>query len=274
MHEPRDEVLRLELIDEPAHQLRQSIDPERLGELADSIAAEGLHQPLGVRGPTAAGRYEIVWGHRRLLAMRLLQLESTRARVFPHDYDPLLAAVSENLNREQLNPMEEARAVARFVERGQPDSAIARLFRRSLQWVRERRELLALAPDLQAAIEGGVLPMSVARVLADVDHGDYRAELIREAQRTGASAATAEVWRAHYLSDRERIIVNRLAVADIAARREAWKLYVPCELCGEDTIYEETRSLRVCNPCVTELLRLVQEAATAAGAPRGPSAGS
>ena len=52
-------------ITEPPHQLRKTIDIERLGELADSMAAEGLHQPIGLRRIEENDTYEIVWGHRR-----------------------------------------------------------------------------------------------------------------------------------------------------------------------------------------------------------------
>ena len=82
--------LRCDLIDEPPHRLRGEIDPERLGALADSIAAEGLHQAVGVCGPRADGRYVVGFGHRRLLAHRLLGRPTVRARVYPEGTDLLL----------------------------------------------------------------------------------------------------------------------------------------------------------------------------------------
>lgn len=268
MYEAPTQRVPLTQIREPEHQLRASIAPEALGELADSMAAEGLHQPVGLRGPLEDARYEIIWGHRRFLAARLLTWPTIEAKLYPAEYDPLLAAVSENLQRSELTPIEEARAVARFVERGHPDSGIARLFRRSPGWVHERRALLELAPALQAAIHEGAVSMSVARVLADVDHAEYQADLLAEAKRTGATAATAEVWRAHYLADRERIVSNRLVVEEIRSRREQWKIYVACELCGEPKVYEETHSIRTCHTCADELARVIEQAA-AASAPAG-----
>jgi ParB family chromosome partitioning protein len=262
--------LPLSAIHEPSQRLRETIDVERLGELADSMAAEGLHQPIGVRELTAAKSYEIIWGHRRYLAARLLKWAEIEAKVFPKHYDPLLAASSENLQREDLTPMDEARLVARWVERGEPDAAIARLSRRSAQWVRERRELLGLPPDLQEAIHTRTLPMGVARVLGDIDHPEYRQELVAEAQRTGASVRVTEVWRAHYLADRERIISNHLVVAEIAARREAWKIMIACDLCGEDQEYTSTRSLRACQPCLAAVAALMERAAADADPKHGP----
>lgn len=225
------------------------------------MAAEGLHQPVGVRGPLDDGSYEIVYGHRRLLAAQLLRWHDIAAMVHVADFDPLLAAVSENLQRADMTPVEEAKAIARFVERGEPDAAIARLFRRSAAWVKARRELLAMPDDLQRAVHQGAIKLGVAAALADIDHDTYRASLIAEAARTGATTATAELWRQHYLTDRERIIGNNLIVEEINARREAWKIVVACDLCHEDKDYPDTVSLRVCAPCRDELARAAVEVA-------------
>lgn len=249
----------LSQIKPPGHRLRERIDEGALGELADSMAAEGLHQPIGVRGPMPDGLYEVVWGDRRTLAGRLLLWSTITARVFPADYDPLLAAVSENLQRADLTPLDEARALVRFAERGQPVVAMARLFRRSEQWVRDRLALLELPEDLQAVVASATLPLAVVRLLADVDHAEYRAELLGEALRTGASAATAAVWRASYLADRDRLAQNLMTIQDMVERRESWKLMIDCELCSTTTTYEQTRSVRCCGTCYAVLLATLNE---------------
>jgi len=249
----RYERLPVARIREPSHQLRASIDPEALGELADSMASEGLHQPIGARGPLADGDYEVVWGHRRFLAARLLGWDTIAARVFGPAFDPLLAAVSENLQRTDLNPLEQAAAIQRFLDRGEPVAGIARLFRRSQAWVRERLALRDLPADLQAVVTASSLPLAVVRSLADIDHADYRAELIREAIRTGASATTADVWRAHYLSDRERILSNHLVVDQIVSERATFVITYPCDWCSALAAYETTTGFRFCARCTGEL---------------------
>jgi len=254
---------------EPSHRLRENIDEERLGALADSMAASGLHQPIGVRGPLDGERFEIVWGHRRLLAAVLLRWPEIEAKVFPPDYDPLLAAVEENNVREAMTPMEDARALARFRERGEPLSAIARLWRRSAAWVGERLALLELPRDLQQAIDDQELTLSVARALGAIDHESYRQQLIDEAKRTGAKAGTVDIWVAHYRHDRERIVQNHMTVEAIVANRENWKLMVPCELCQEDYEYTKTRSLRCCVECMDAVAVLIEEAAARAAAANG-----
>jgi ParB family chromosome partitioning protein len=257
------ESIPLSQIREPDHRLRETIDPGALGELADSMAAEGLHQPIGVRVLPDPGGYEVIWGHRRLLAARLLLWPTIAARIFPTEYDPLLAAVSENLQRADLTPLDEAHALVRFVERGHPIVAMARLFRRSEQWVRERLALVDLPADLQEVVAARTLPLAVVRVLADVDHPEYRAELLREALRTGASAATAEVWRAHYLADRERLATNLATIQEMVERRESWRLMIDCDVCGLTTVYENTRSVRCCLGCHEALERELASTAPA-----------
>jgi ParB/RepB/Spo0J family partition protein len=247
------ERVRLAQIREPAHQLRESIDPARLGELADSMAAEGLHQPIGVRGPMEDGTYEIVWGHRRFLAARLLTWVDIPARVLPRDFDPLLAAVSENLQRDDLNPLEESNAIAKFIERGHAVVEIARLFRRSQVWIRERLALRELPEDLRHAITEKTLSLAVVSILREIDHAAYRQSLIREAVANGATAAVAEVWRAHYFADRARIIQNAETVEEIVTSRASFVITYPCEWCGELEPFERTTSFRLCGGCSNEL---------------------
>jgi len=249
------------LIDPPAQPSRETIDPERIGALADDIAANGLLQPLGLIGPAPSGRYRVAYGHRRLLALQLLRWPGAPAIVYPPETDPAELRISENNIRENLTPLEEASEVKRLLDKGMPQSAVARVFRRSITWVVERRELLDLPADLRHAIQSNAVTLAVARVLADVDHEDYRQSLTAEAVRSGATTGVVNVWRAHYLADRDRIIGNHMVVEQIAEARAAWKVVVPCDLCKEDHEYPDTRTLRLCNPCLGEVLRLVEEAA-------------
>lgn len=254
-------AIALAQIAEPPHMLRDSIDPVRLGELADSIAAEGLHQRIGVKETPHPECFVLIFGHRRLLAHGLLGRAEIPTKVYPHDADELLIAASENLNREQLTPMEEAGAVEKFVQRGESVAGIARLFRRSAAWVAGRLELLTLPDDLQRAVHHGGVSMAVAALLRGIDNDEYRVSLIDEAARAGASAATAAVWLAHYQSDPARYAQNLATVAEIRANREKFVLHVECEGCRTDTPYGATTALRLCAGCYAELLKGLAETA-------------
>jgi len=254
MIEAREDVLPIQLVDEPARPSRDTMDPERLGALADDIAANGLLQKPGVRGPMPSGHYELIWGHRRLLALRLLRWRELPCMVYPADYDPDVARVAENLQREELNPIEEGQECQRFIDKGMPRAAIARLFRRTPAWVDGRLTLLHFPADVQEAVRQGAVSIGVAGVLAQLDHERVRAEFLKEAIRTGAKTATAETWLYHYRADRERIIGNQLTVDTFVAERESWKIMVPCDLCRQDEDYQQTRSLRICLDCLPHLV--------------------
>jgi ParB/RepB/Spo0J family partition protein len=239
----------MDLIDEPAAPLRETIDPAALGELTDSLATDGLLQPIGLRGPGSDGRYEIVWGHRRYLAARSLGWTTIAARICAPDTSPILARMTENFQRTNLNPREEALAIEALRKDRRPIVEIARLVRRSVSWVEARLELLQWPDDLQAAVAAGTLPLRSAALLAEIDHDEYRKDLVDEAQRTGATAATIGVWIAHYHQDRQRILSNRESVREILERRETFKVMFRCECCEEEYDTQQSVLLRICTDC-------------------------
>jgi|SRR5262245_35995911 len=245
----QDVELAVDAIDEPIVPLRETIEPVELGALIDDMAANGLLQPVGARGPDERGRYEIVWGHRRLLAARSLRWPTMPARLCPADTDPVLARLAENFHRHDLNPREEARAVHALRESGRPLAEIARILRRSVSWVEARVELLRWPLELQDAVAAGRMTMRAAGILSEIDHDDYRKDLIDEAERTGASAATLGVWLAHYQADRSRIIANRETVHEILERRETFRVMFRCECCDAEQDTRESVLLRVCTRC-------------------------
>jgi ParB/RepB/Spo0J family partition protein len=254
MIECREDLVRTELIDEPPVPSRDAMDTDRLAALADGIAANGLLQKPGVRGPMPDGRYELIWGHRRLLALRLLRWPEIPCMVYPASYDPDTARIEENLNREELNPVEEAQECQRLLDKGKPVALIARTFKRSTAWVEGRLVLLHFPPDVQQAVRDGQVSLGVAGVLAQLDHDLVRADFLKEAIRTGAKTATAETWLYHYKADRDRIVTNRLTVEQFISERESWKIMVPCDLCQADEDYQRTRGLRVCVDCLPHLI--------------------
>lgn len=245
----QDAEIALDAIDEPTKALREDFDPVDLGALIDDMAANGLLQPIGLRGPDPRARYETVWGHRRLLAARALGWTTIPARICDYREPPTLARLAENFHRTDLNPREEARAVADLIAEGRPIVEIARLLRRSVSWIEARRALLTWPTDLQDAVAAGALPLRSAALLAEIDHQEYRNDLITEAHRTGATAATIGVWVAHYAADRDRIITNRETITEIVNRREAFRVMFTCEACDIEYDTRDSVLLRVCSNC-------------------------
>ena len=160
-------------------QPRTHFDEAALGELADSIRARGVIQPIIVR-PETGGRYQIVAGERRWRAAQKAQLHEIPALVRElHDREVMALALIENLQREDLNPVEEARAYRRLAdEEGMTQAEIAGLVDKSRSHVANFQRLLELPDDVLGLVAAGSLSMGHARAL--IGHADASA-LAREA---------------------------------------------------------------------------------------------
>src|SRR5690625_151007 len=109
--------LSLDAIEPGRYQPRSAMDPDRLEELAASIREQGLVQPVVVRPLAARGRYELIAGERRWRACRMAGLETIPALIREiADEATLALALIENIQREDLNPLEEAVALRRLIE--------------------------------------------------------------------------------------------------------------------------------------------------------------
>jgi ParB family transcriptional regulator, chromosome partitioning protein len=147
-------------------QPRLSLDQTALAELAESIKAQGVMQPILAR-PAGAGRYEIIAGERRWRAARLAGLATVPAlvREVP-DRNALALALIENIQREDLNPLEEAAGLKRLLEEfGMTHADAAQALGRSRAAITNALRLLELAPPVQELLREGKLDMGHARAL-------------------------------------------------------------------------------------------------------------
>lgn len=159
-------TLPVEALQPGRYQPRTRIDQAALAELAESIKAQGVMQPILAR-PLGAGRYEIVAGERRWRAARLAGLTSVPAlvREVP-DRNALAMSLIENLQREDLNPLEAAAGVKRLIEEfGLTHAQAAETLGRSRAAITNALRLLDLAPPVQELMREGKLDMGHARAL-------------------------------------------------------------------------------------------------------------
>jgi ParB family chromosome partitioning protein len=150
-------------------QPRTRMDEDSLGLLADSIKSQGMMQPVLVR-PTGTGQYEIIAGERRWRAAQMAGLSEIPALVrdVPDD-SALLFALVENIQREDLNPLEEARGIERLITEFQmTHESAAHAVGRSRSAVSNLLRLLALAAPVQELMMQGKLDMGHARALLAV----------------------------------------------------------------------------------------------------------
>src|SRR5437763_15074595 len=164
--------LAVEQIHPNPRQPRRRFDHEATAGLADSIRAQGVVQPVLVR-PRAAGGFELIAGERRWRAAREAGVATVPAVIREaDDRDTLLLGLVENVARENLSPIDEARAYAVLVDEfGLPLGEIADQVGRSKPSVSNRLRLLELPEDVLAMVERGELSEGHARaVLAVPDH--------------------------------------------------------------------------------------------------------
>ena len=174
-------------------QPRRRFEPEATSGLASSIRQQGLLQPVVVR-PRAAGGYELIAGERRWRAAREAGLETLPALVRQaDDRDTLLLALVENVAREQLSPVEEARAYAALIDEFELSLGdVAERVGRSKPAVSNRLRLLDLPEEVLWMVARGELTEGHARaVLALPDHAD-RKRLAQRIVREGLSVRAAE----------------------------------------------------------------------------------
>jgi ParB family transcriptional regulator, chromosome partitioning protein len=214
---PRDqpEELRqipLELISPNPHQPRDDFDEAALMALSESIRVRGVLQPVLVR-PLPGGTYELIAGERRWRAAELAELETVPAIVRHHDDAASLeVALIENMARQDLNPVEEARACAALTEElGLSRADVGRRVGRSRVAVSNLIRLLDLPDEALEAIQAGDLSEGHGRALLTApDHADRR-RLARD--------AVHHDWSVRELEQRARATRDGNGSAPAAQRR-------------------------------------------------------
>ncbi len=210
-----DQELRsvpVELVVPNASQPRRRFEEEPLNALAASLGEKGILQPVLVR-PLPDGRYELVAGERRWRAARIAGLSEIPAIVRAHgDAEALEIALVENMAREDLNPIEEARACAALVEElGLTREQVGTRVGRSRVAVSNLMRLLDLPDEVHSLIEEGALSEGHGRALLLAEDHAARRRLARE-------AASVE-WSVRTLEAQARKANGDAAVRPRAARR-------------------------------------------------------
>jgi len=178
----RPREISVGLIDRNPFQTRTFIDDERLAELAASITANGVVQPVLVR-PLANGRFQLIVGERRWLASQRAGKATIPAILRQvSDEQAMEITIVENLQRADLNPMEQARAFERLSrEFHMTQEQMAQRTGKDRATVANFLRLLKLPGTIQARVESGVLSFGHARALLAFEHAE---EMEKVAQRT------------------------------------------------------------------------------------------
>lgn len=192
---PQDGELRrlpVELLERGRYQPRRDMSPEALQELSESIKAQGVMQPIVVR-PLGEKRYEIIAGERRWRAAQMAGLDTIPAviREVP-DEAAIAMALIENIQREDLNPMEEALALSRLKDEFElTHQQVADAVGKSRAMVTNLLRLISLEEEVKKLLEHGDLEMGHARALLALQ-GNKQIEAARTVVAKGLSVRQTE----------------------------------------------------------------------------------
>ncbi len=190
----KDELrhLPVDLLQRGKYQPRTHMNPEALEDLASSIKAQGVVQPIVVR-PLSGGQYEIIAGERRWRASQMAGLDTIPAvvRDIP-DEAAIAIALIENIQREDLNPVEEALALQRLIDEfGMTHQQTAESVGRSRAAVTNLLRLLALNDDVRQMLEENQMDMGHARALLALT-GNAQSQAARQVVDKGLSVRETE----------------------------------------------------------------------------------
>ncbi len=224
--------LPLDLIQRGKYQPRRDMDPQALEELANSIKVQGVMQPIVVR-PIGAGRFEIIAGERRWRASQQAGLDKIPAMVREVPDEAAIAmALIENIQREDLNPVEEAVALQRLQQEFElAQQQVADAVGKSRATVTNLLRLIALPEEIKTMLSHGDLEMGHARALLGLPL-EQQVEGARHVVARGLTVRQTEALVRQWLNSKSQPVEKLKADPDITRleQRLAEKLGSPVQI--------------------------------------------
>lgn len=239
------------MIDEPVHMDRFGIDQDYITELASSIEAMGLLQPIVIR--PVKGRFEVIAGHCRFLAHKRLGRLQIQSIIIPMD-DPTaaLARATENISRTNLTPMEEAAVYNNLIEKlGLTVEKVGQKMGKSPGTVKRRLDLLRMPPILQDAVHKKEIAITVAEELWPIADLTMLQYYLTFAIESGCTKETARIWCKEWKDAKRRDTPHAGGGDFIASPYEPRPTYMPCDMCHAPVELGKETTLRICPGCET-----------------------
>jgi len=256
----QDKIANIDLlfIDEPRVVDRMEISNDAITELAISISEIGLLQPILLRED--GDRYEIIAGHRRFLAHKLLGLRHIKAIIkVMTDQEAALARATENLGRVDLTPMEQAKVFYNLVyTHNLTCDEIGRKFGKSPGLIKRRMDLLKMPPQLQKAVHEKKISIGVSEELwpiTDLAILDYYLSFALDG---GCTVLVARQWCKDWRDTVRRQANDDVGGGEVLSPFEPRPCYLPCDLCHGPVELGTDKVLRVCPECNQRLISVMK----------------
>jgi len=253
------EPVKINLIDEPKKRIRESIDLGGVQELAGSIREVGLINAITIK--RVKNRFEIIAGHRRYLACKMLGLKEIDANIEKKtEVESEEIKIAENIIREDLNPIDIANKLLYMENKLKvPAEKIAKRQGKTKNWVERKIMLLKLPVDCIDSIKERMISEKVGIELGKIEDTIERKRLLSYAIAHGATWKVVNDWVINYKTNRgieERIINKELSHAETQGQTV---VKVKCMLCGKEGDITEMRYEPCHSECYVELMYEIQK---------------
>jgi ParB family chromosome partitioning protein len=245
--EPETQEIRLDEIHTGEQTIRADQNDDDIIELAASIAAHGLLQPIGVT-PRAGGGFQLLFGARRCAALRRLRRTTAPARIFSSQETSVKAtALIENIQRRQMTLEEEVNAVDHLhhQEEKSPDQ-ISDILAKSRTWVMRRLAIPNLPPDLRDPLLDGTLTLGVVETLARIEDDSARRLIQQQAINSKLSVSEVRTLAEIYAAAPTTPEAIAASIAAAAINTPTPQMHLPCDACGALLPVASLRLVRVC----------------------------
>ena len=243
----------------PEIPVRSALDENSLIELAESIRAMGLIQPLTVK--PAGDRFEIVAGHRRYMACKIIGLQMIACQVVTDTEINLdLIKLDENTKRENLSYIDEAEWIRRLQDQLKLNvRELASLVNHSERWVQSRLDMLLFPKDVLDAINTKGMSLAVGAQLALITEDEERIRLLHYALEDGVSASTARYWVQQWRTNGALYTQDLSVVSKGNMATPGGEFHYPCKTCGDSTPMSAISHIMICSVCLKVILDIAAE---------------
>jgi ParB/RepB/Spo0J family partition protein len=244
------QLIKMEMIDRPSKIARETIDPEKVRELAESIRESGLLQPVLLR--PLNGRFEMVAGDRRYLAHKLLNLKEIKAIVRElDDRETVVIRGIENLQRVDLTPSEEAAVYLMLKDEGGLSTKdIAKKTGKSHNTVTRYLNFGRCSEEVRRAVDRKEISLLVLEILQEIDDPEAFNYHFKMGASNGITHHVARMWVDDFIKTKAGIYYDGDGgVPPSNIEVEAGPIFMTCEVCHNPVEIKAVRNLVVCPEC-------------------------
>lgn len=254
-----ERLIPMEKINEPEGIIRLDIDSDAIKSLADSINALGLMQAILVR--PVKDKFEIIYGHRRFLACRLLGMSKIRATVQElEDTQAAMMRATENVERVDISPIEEAAVYKDLTETHKLSlGEIAEMMGKSSALIRRRMDLLRMPECLQIAIHKKQITYGVGESLWQLKDKAAIEYYLVFAIENGSTVATVRQWVKDEEDKRRREPSDIAGSGGGLSPMETKPIYVACDLCESAMELGSEKVIRACPKCMGAIKKALEK---------------